>query len=422
MAEPTPSGAGTADSVAITGIAGRFPGAGDVDALWRLIRAGEVAIRRFPAGNAGSIGAYGVLDDLYAFDADEFGISPGEAELLDPQHRQFAEVALLALEDAGIDPDRTEYTIGVYAGASPSTYDRLDFGDDDLSTRYARLIGNSPDFLATRVSYLLGLRGESMTVQTGCSSSLVAVHMAVQSLLAGLTDVALAGGVSIACDYEDGYLVQESMVASRTGNCRPFDHRADGAVPGNGLGAVTLKLLDRALADGDPVRAVIEGTAVNNDGRSKLGFMAPSVDGQSEVIATAMHMAGVRARDIGFVQAHGSATPLGDLIELQALDRAFRLDTADTGFCALGAIKGNVGHLDRAAGIAGLIAAVLAIEHREIPPLSGFEAPKPELGLPATAFYVPVKPHHWPGSPLRAGVSSFGVGGTNAHVVVRSAG
>jgi acyl transferase domain-containing protein len=228
--------------------------------------------------------------------------------------------------------------------------------------------------------------------------------------------------VSVSCGQSDGYLWQEGMIASPAGECRPFDHRADGSVPGGGLGVVVLKPLDRALADGDAVRAVIEATAVNNDGRTKLGFTAPSPAGQAEVIASAIRSAGVTAVDIGFVQAHGSATRLGDVVEIEALNRAFQLDGRLSGHCALGALKGNLGHLDRAAGIAGLIATVLTLEHGEIPPLAGFQAPNPELGLDRTAFYVPVEPQQWTGDTLRAGVSSFGMGGTNAHAIMRAVG
>lgn len=408
--------------IAITGMAGRFPNSNGIEEFWKNIRQGIRCISSLdgvPASNI--INARGVLADIDLFDAGFFSIPPAEAEILDPQHRLFLETVWHALEDAGVNPVKTEQIISVYAACAPSSYQIFDAVDSSsVVSKYLLMIANSPDFLATRVSYKLNLSGESMVVQTGCSSSLVAVHMACQSLLSGQSQIAIAGGVTIEARQDSGYLYEEGMIASPDGHCRVFDKRAGGTVPGSGVGAVVLRNLADAVADGDHIYAVIKGSAINNDGSSKAGFMAPSVQGQAEVIATALSVAGVSAETIGYVEAHGTATPIGDPIELEALTKAFGLDTDHKSFCAIGSLKANFGHLDRAAGIAGLIKAAMCVKHGFIPPAVDFTEPNPEINFDLTPFFVPVRQMTWKSDelPRRAGVSSFGVGGTNAHLIL----
>jgi acyl transferase domain-containing protein len=406
------------DRIAVLGMAGRFPGAADVDALWRLSVAGESGI--VTVGDAKLPGGfYGVLPDTDRFDAGYFRIPAHEAALIDPQQRILLEVVQHAVDDAGLDPAAPEVVTSVYAAAAPS------HGHNPAATasgRYEWDLANGVDYVATRLSYRLGLRGEAITVQTACSSSLVAVHLAIQSLLSGQSDLAIAGGVSISAD-QTGYVIEEGMIASPTGACRPFDVAADGTVPGAGAAAVVLKRLADAQRDGDRVRAVILGSAINNDGATKVGFMAPSPTGQSEVIATAYAVAQVDARTVRYVETHGTATRLGDQVEIEGLRRAFGLDTGRSTTTALGSLKANCGHLDRAAGVSGLIRAVLALEHATIPPMAGCTAANPELDLRGAGFTLPTGASAWPeqAGPRRAGVSAFGVGGTNVHVVLEQA-
>ncbi len=367
------------------------------------------------------------------FDAGFFGMHPREAELTDPQHRLFLECAWQALEDGGYDPARFPGAIGVFAGASVNTYflrhvcqDRAAvelFASNYQVGSYAELIGGLQDCLATRVSYKLDLRGPSMTVQSACSTALVAVSQACQSLLLYQSDMALAGGVSISLPQRRGYLAQEGGMVSAEGRCRTFDAKADGTVFGSGVGAVLLKRLEDALADGDHVYAVIRGSAVNNDGAGKAGFTAPSANGQAQVIAAALADADVDPRTISYVECHGTATPLGDPIEVAGLTRAFRASTDDVGFCALGSVKPNVGHLDAASGVAGLIKTVLTLGEAKLPPTLFFETPNPHIAFDGSPFYVSKEWRDWPRAawPRRAGVSAFGIGGTNAHVVLEEA-
>ncbi|HEX3529425.1 MAG TPA: amino acid adenylation domain-containing protein [Thermoanaerobaculia bacterium] len=430
------------ERIAVIGMAGRFPGAEDVAALWRNLRAGVESIRRFSATELEAEGvpadlladpryipAKGVLDGIESFDAEFFGFPPREAELLDPQQRLFLECAWQVCESAGYDPQTYPGRIGVYAGAGYSSYmtnqllanpERL-AGSDGLQLRLL----NDKDFLATHVSYKLDLRGPSITVQTACSTSLVAAHLACQSLLEGECDMALAGGVTVSFPHRTGYLFTEGGILSSDGHCRAFDARADGTVEGNGAGAVLLKRLSDAVADGDTILAVIRGSAVNNDGALKAGYTAPSAEGQTRVVAEALAMAGVAADSIRYVETHGSGTPLGDPIEVEALTRAFRSGGARRqGFCALGSIKTNFGHTDCAAGVAGLIKTVSALRHRQIPPSLGCEQPNPRLGLASSPFYISTELHDWPANgsgPRRAGVNSLGIGGTNAHMVLEEA-
>ncbi|HEV3052908.1 MAG TPA: type I polyketide synthase, partial [Longimicrobium sp.] len=432
------STAPTTDRIAIVAAAGRFPGAPDVEAFWRSLREGREGIRRFsdaellaagvdPAlvGDPAYVKARGFLEGFDLFDAAFFGFTPREAEVMDPQLRLLLECAWTALERAGCDPDRYTGAVGVFAGTSLNQYLLVNLMQNP---EVLRAMGgqlpmlNAPDFLTTWVSYRLNLHGPSVNVQTACSTSLVAVHLACQSLLAGECDLALAGGVSVAAAQTAGYLYQEGMILSPDGHCRTFDARAKGTVGGSGVGVVALKRLDDALRDGDHVHAVILGSAMNNDGSRKVGFTAPSVEGQAAVIQEALDVAGAEPESVQYVEAHGTATPLGDPIEVQALAEAFGADGA-VKWCGIGSAKSMVGHLDAAAGVTGLIKAALALEHRELPPTLHFEHPNPELGLDDTPFYVVDRLRPWTtdGGPRRAGVSSFGIGGTNAHVIVEEA-
>ncbi|HEX8904083.1 MAG TPA: polyketide synthase, partial [Longimicrobiaceae bacterium] len=425
--------AGGEFDVAVIGMAGRFPGADDLEAFWANLRAGREGITFFSDDQLRAAGfpdevladpnfvkATGRLSDVEHFDAGFFGYSPREAEMLEPGHRLFLEVAWEAMEDAGQDPGGA---VAVYAGAAGAGYaDRVRANPELMAAAgaFQARLGSAPDFLATRAAYKLDLRGPAVTVQTGCSTSLVAVHLAAQGLLRGECDLALAGGTCVNVPVDSGYMYSPGSILSPDGHCRAFDARSAGAIGGNGVGVVVLKRLSDALRDGDVVRAVIRGSAVNNDGAAKVAYTAPGVEGQAAVIGEALALAGVEPDTVGFVETHGTGTELGDTIEIAALTRAFRASSGRTGFCALGAVKTAVGHLDTAAGIAGFIKAVLALEHAEIPPVVNFTAPNPKLELPSSPFYVPAEARAWEagGQPRRAGVSSFGIGGTNAHVVL----
>ena len=425
--------------VAVVGMAGRFPGAETLDEFWANLRGGVESITWFTddelraAGvpdellaNPAYVKGLGMLKDIERFDAAFFGYSPREAEALEPAHRLFLECAWEALEDAGIDPARPGGAVGVYAGAGDSQY-----ADRHISSRpelmaalgdFQLSVGSSKDFFAARAAYKLDLRGPAVSVQTGCSTSLVGVHLAVQALLGRECDVALAGGAAV-IPQAAGYLYAPGGVNSPDGHCRPFDAQAAGTRTGSGAGAVVLKRLEDALRDGDHVRAVILGTAINNDGALKVAFTAPSVEGQAAVIGEALAAAGVDARSIRYVEGHGSGTELGDPIEIAALTEAFRQTTEDRGFCAVGSVKASVGHCGAAAGMAGFIKTVLAIQHRELPPTVNFKAPNPKIDFASSPFYVSSSAEPWEegSEPRRAGVSSFGIGGTNAHVVVEEA-
>nr|CAF05649.1 TubD protein [Archangium disciforme] len=437
----TPSGdEALQSSIALVGMAGRFPGAPDVESFWRNLVAGVESISFFSEEELRQAGvseqirrrpeyvpAKGVLEDLELFDAGFFGYSPREASHLDPQQRLLLECSWEALEDAGLRPDQLPGWVGVYVGAGDTSYrfQLLRGHGDPLSGSkdVAGFFGNYPDFLATRVAYKLNLRGPALGIHTACSTSLVSINMACSALRGFECDMALAGGVSLRLPARSGYLYEEGGVASKDGHCRPFDARATGTVTGDGVGVVVLKRLEDALKARDPIHAVIRGWALNNDGASRAGFTAPSVEGQSEVIALAHAAAGISARDITYVEAHGTGTPLGDPIEVAALTRAFRAHTADTAFCTLGAVKSNIGHLDAAAGVAGVIKTVQALRHRLIPPTLHFERPNPALHLEQSPFFVNTQPLPWesPRGPRLAGVSSFGIGGTNAHTLFEEA-
>lgn len=403
------------DALAIIGMAGRFPGAPDVRAYWDNLRSGIDSVS----------GGRGHLDDHDLFDAAFFGFSPKEAERTDPQHRLFLECAWEALEDAGYGNADTRPVTGIYAGSAMSRY-LLDVlaspRHRDLLDDSQLLIGCDKDYLTMRASHKLNLRGPSVVVQTACSTSLVAVHLAVQALLAGECDLALAGGVAVRAgggiDRRSG---RADGMISPDGRCRAFDASASGMVGGDGIGLVVLRRLHDALRDGDGIRAVIRGSAVNNDGSLKAGFTAPGVSGQAQVIRAAHAVAEVDPATIGYVEAHGTGTRLGDPIEVAALADAFA-GVGGRDRQALGSVKTNIGHLDAAAGVASLIKVVLSLAHNVIPPTLHFERPNPELRLDATSFYVNTIARPWPAEGTRrAGVSSFGIGGTNAHVVLEEA-
>jgi non-ribosomal peptide synthase protein (TIGR01720 family) len=424
----------TGFEIAIIGMAGRFPGAKNVEELWANLRAGVESIsvltdeELLAAGedpknleDPAYVRAASKLADIDQFDAGFFGMTPREAELTDPQQRLFLEHAWVSLESAGYDPDRCPGPVGVFGGVSQSGYfiknlltnEKVDRGSLPV------LFGNGNDFLATRVSYKLGLKGPALDVQTSCSSSLVAVHLACQSLLAGECDMALAGGVGIVVPQGRGYLHQEQGIYSPDGHCRAFSAQAEGTVGGSGVALVTLRRLEDAIEAGDNILAVIKGSAINNDGADKVGYAAPSVDGQTEVVRSALAMADVKPESIGYIESHGTGTALGDPIEIAALTAAFREQTERTDFCRIGSIKTNMGHLDSAAGVTGLIKAALAVHHAELPPSLHCDEPDPQIDFPSTPFRVQTELENWEcEGPRRAGVSSFGIGGTNAHVIV----
>jgi amino acid adenylation domain-containing protein len=433
------------DAVAIIGVAGRFPGANDVDQFWHNIRNGVTSVSRFSDAeledtfpddvrrDPNFVRARPILENVDLFDADFFGMLPREAALTDPQHRVLLECAWSALEDGGYDPSRYPGAIGVFAGCSMNTYlltnvlgERLDrdrFASDYQVGSYDALLGSLSDTLATRISYKLNLRGPAMTVQSACSTSLLAISQACQSLLLYQSDMALAGGVSITFPQKRGYLHQEGGMVSPDGICRPFDADAGGTIFGDGAAIVLLKRLVDAIDDGDRIYAVIRGSAVNNDGSDKVGFTAPSIRGQGDVIASALAAAGVEADSIGYVECHGTATPLGDPIEFAGLVRGFGSQRIQQPYCALGSAKANVGHLDVASGAAGLIKAAFALHHGEIPPLANFHKLNRHIDPAGSPFFFPTAPVSWPRgtTPRRAGVSSFGVGGTNVHIVLEEA-
>ncbi|HYW40567.1 MAG TPA: SDR family NAD(P)-dependent oxidoreductase [Terriglobales bacterium] len=428
-------------AIAIVGMAGHFPGARNVAEFWQNLKDGVEAIRPFTDAELLAAGVSAeelaqpeyvksgvVLEDLDMFDAAFFGFSPKDASIMDPQHRIFLECAWEALEDAGHAPGTFEGSIGVYAGSGMNSYMIHNLLTNPRLVASAGLFlirqtGNDKDVLATRVSYELDLRGPSISVQTACSTSLVAVHLACQSLLNQECDMALAGGVTIEFPHGRGYLYREGEILSRDGHCRAFDADSSGTVFSSGAGIVVLRRLDDALADRDTIHAVILGSAINNDGARKVGYLAPSVDGQTEVINEALGVAGVAASDISYVETHGTGTKVGDPIEVKALTQAFRGSTQGKGYCAIGSLKTNIGHLDTAAGVAGLIKTVLALRHRQIPPSLHFRKPNPLIDFENSPFYVNTGLTEWKAEhrPRRAGVTSLGIGGTNAHVVLEEA-
>ncbi len=433
------SAAGHAEPIAIVAVAGRFPGAGDVEQFWDNLCAGKDSITRFGAGELDAavpaalrsdalyVNARGIIDDVELFDAAFFGIAPREAEVMDPQQRIFLELCWECLERAGHAPDATRSPVGVFAGMHTATYFRhhvLQHPETvDRIGEFQAMLVNEKDYIANRVSWLLNLTGPAVSVNTACSTSLVAIAQACASLRAAQCDMALAGGASITCPPRSGYLYQEGSMLSPDGRTRSFDANAQGTVFSDGAAVVLLKRLGDALADGDTVLALIRGEAVNNDGRHKASFTAPSVDGQAAVIAAAQRAAGIGARDVSYVETHGTATPMGDPVEVEGLSRAFRHTTADEGFCRIGSLKSNVGHLVIAAGAAGVIKTALSLAAERLPASIHFDAPNPKIAFAGSPFVVNDQLTSWPrtGHARRAGVSSFGVGGTNAHVVMEEA-
>lgn len=427
--------------IAIIGMAAHLPGADNIEAYWHNLKNGIESIRHYSreellaAGEAPHlverpdyVPAAAPLDGFETFDADFFGLSPKEAAIMDPQHRQFLEVAWEALENAGHPPSKAKGPIGVYAGCGMGSYFYFNICSnrdlvDDVGMFLLRHTGNDKDFLSTRVSHIFDMTGPSVNVQTACSTSLVATHYAVQALLADDCDTAIAGGVTIELPQHRGYLYKEGEVLSPDGHCHAFDHRAQGTVFGSGAGAVVLRRLEDAIRDGDHIWAVIKGAAINNDGAAKAGYLAPSVDGQAEAIAEAHLMSGVTADTIDYVECHGTGTYLGDPIEVAAMTQAFEETTDETGFCRIGSVKTNIGHLDTAAGVASLIKASLSLHNAQIPPSLGYEAPNPAIDFKHSPFRVNDTLSDWIShkGPRRAGVNSLGVGGTNAHVVLEEA-
>jgi phthiocerol/phenolphthiocerol synthesis type-I polyketide synthase E len=425
--------------IAVIGLTCRLPGAKDPAQLWANLRAGKETISFFsdqelldegypPAwlANPNFVKAGGVYEGPYLFDAPFFGYTPREAELIDPQHRIFLEGAWETLEKSGYDPSTYPGRISVFAGAGAANHFVALFNDPAVRSSIgsmALFTANDKDYLATRVGYKLNLRGPCVTVQTACSTSLVAVILASQSLLNYQSDLALAGGVTVNITEKTGYLYDEGGILSPDGHCRTFDAAAKGTIFSNGQGIVALKRLEDALADGDTIHGVIIGLGLNNDGSAKVGFTAPSVEGQAAVLYEALAMAGIHPESIGYVECHGTGTPIGDPIEIAALTSAFRAHTQKKSFCAVGAIKSNLGHTDAAAGVTGLIKAILSLSHKQLPPTLHFERANPEIDFGNSPFYVNTSLQDWKPGPAsrRAGVNSFGIGGTNAHVIVEEA-
>ncbi len=425
------------DRIAVIGIAGRFPSAPNLDQFWKNLCNGVESVTAFtdeqllaagvePADlkSKDCVKAGVLLEDVDLFDAGFFGYNPRDAELMDPQHRFFLECAWEALEDAGYDANRTRLRIGVFAGTGTNSYFRNNLAQSRSrmkSLHYLeKLMAADNDYLATRVSYKLNLKGPSLTVQTACSTSMVAIHMACQSLLNGECDVALAGAASIKVPQIGAYAYEEGSTLSPDARCRAFDAAGQGMMPGSGVGVVVLKRFPDALTDRDSIRAVVRGSAINNDGAGKVGYTAPSVDGQAAVISDAMGLASVDADEISYIEAHGTGTRLGDPIEVAALTEAFRKSSQKTQFCGLGSVKTNIGHLGAAAGVAGFLKVILALQHRKLPPSLNYQNPNPAIDFPHSPFFVQQKLTQWtpPSGKRIAGISSFGIGGTNAHAVL----
>ncbi|WP_216843103.1 type I polyketide synthase, partial [Granulicella sp. S190] len=426
-------------AVAIIGISCRFPDARNPLEFWNNLEAGREALRDLTAAELEAagvdaatralpnfVGRGAIVADVDLFDARLFGFTPAEAQILDPQQRIFLQCAWEALEDAGYDPMRYTESIGIFAGADQSGYQFNIYSNPELVAsvgQFAITLSNDKDHLTTRAAFTLNLKGPAVTVQTNCSTSLVAVCQACQSLLSYQCDIALAGGSAIAVPQTGGYFSREGGIESPDGHCRTFDALARGTVGGNGAGLVVLKRYDAALADGDQIYAVIRGFATNNDGGDKVSYTAPSIAGQSAAIAAALAMADVDVESIGYIEAHGTGTSLGDPIEMAALTEVFRRHTTRKQFCGVGSVKSNIGHLGSAAGVAALIKTVLALKNRKIPPSLHYQTPNPAIDFKNSPFYVASSLIDWEEGlePRRAGVSSFGVGGTNAHVVLEEA-
>ncbi|CAM2066017.1 Amino acid adenylation domain-containing protein [Sulfidibacter corallicola] len=426
--------------IAVIGLAGRYPMSKNLTEFWERICQGVECITVFSQDelirngvdpelleDPNYVPSRAVIDEYDMFDADFFGMPPREAQITDPQHRLFLEESWNALENAGYNPYTYDGRVGVFAGCSENAYQIHNLVPNpklvDLVGPYGMLIGSGRDFLPTRVSFKLNLKGPSVCVQTACSTSLVAVHMACESLVRGECDMALAGGVCILSPMRTGYLYMEGGTMSPDGHVRPFDHQAAGMLAGTGLGVAVLKPLDAALKDGDHILAVVKGSAINNDGFEKVGYAAPSVNGQAEVIGAALQEAGLRPDKIKYIETHGTGTPMGDPVEMAALTQVYQSQCDDKQYCALGSVKANIGHLDAAAGITGFIKTVQVLHHKKLPPLINFNKPNPQIDFENSPFYVNTQLRDWESADQkrRAGVSSFGIGGTNAHVVLEEA-
>ncbi|MGK0463728.1 MAG: acyl transferase domain-containing protein, partial [Lentimonas sp.] len=428
------------NDIAVIGMACRLPGAQSHQSFWENLKAGKEALEKLPddalrnAGvsesdlaNPNYVKAGMFLRNMECFDAGFFGFSPQDARIMDPQHRHFLECAWETFEDAGYVPDEMEGSIGVFAGSGHNAYLYSNLLSNpelikDVGFFLLRHTGNDKDFLSTRVSYIFNLLGPSVNVQTACSTSLVAVHLASQSLLNGECDMALAGGVTIEVPHRQGYLYKENEILSKDGHCRPFELNSGGTVFGSGVGCVLLKRLSDALNDGDQIHAVVKSSAINNDGANKVSYLAPSVDGQAAAIREAIELANVEPTSVGFIECHGTGTEMGDPIEVAALSHAYGLNNSNKQYCALGSVKSNIGHLDTAAGVAGMIKTILCLKNRQLPPTLHFNAPSPVIDFANSPFYVNDRLRDWQSDqPLRAGVSSLGVGGTNAHIILEEA-
>ncbi|HPG89073.1 MAG TPA: type I polyketide synthase, partial [Hyphomicrobium sp.] len=420
-------------------MAGRFPGADDIDALWNVLRDGKETIKFFTPEELDAsipdelrrddryVAARGIVSNTDLFDAAFFGISPREAELMDPQQRLFLEIAWECLESAGQVPEKTPAPIGVFAGMYNASYfaNHIQSHPEKIAQlgEFVVMLGNEKDYIATRTAHKLGLTGPAVSVQTACSTSLVAIAQAFDALRAGHCGLALAGGASITCPPNSGYLYQDGAMLSPDGHTRTFDVDAQGTVFSDGAAVVLLKRLSDALADGNTIYAVMRSIAVNNDGAGKASFTAPSIEGQASLVRAALERANIDARSIDYVEAHGTATPLGDPIEVAALTEAYRDHTSDVGYCNIGSLKSNTGHLLIAAGAAGLIKTALALHNEMVPATLHYTSPNPKIDLAGSPFVVNNTLKAWPRSdrPRRAGVSSFGVGGTNAHAILEEA-
>lgn len=428
------------ECIAIVGIAVRMPGAADVRQFWDNLKTGKECISLFSkeemleAGVSSEmidlpnyVAAKGILDGVELFDANFFGIAPREAELMDPQHRVLMECSWAAMEDAGYVPEQYPGRIAVFTSAGMNTYLPVNLmSNPDLLEQvggFELSIYNDKDFVPTRIAYSMNIKGPAIDIGTACSSSLVSTHLACQHLLTYQSDMALVGGITIHLPQKVGHLHEAGSAYSPDRHCRPFDATQSGLIDGNGAAVIIVKRLEDALNDGDKIHALIRGSAINNDGSDKVGYAAPSVNGQAEAILEALAVAEVEADSISYVEAHGTSTPLGDPIELAALTQAYRTSTNRTGFCGVGSVKSNIGHVDKAAGLAGLIKTALALEHELLPPSLNWKAPNPKLQIEKTPFYVVHKPQAWvrTAQPRRAGISSFGVGGTNAHAILEEA-
>ena len=421
----SPNGERESGDIAIIGIAGRFPGAPNLEAFWTKLKNGEELISRETTPiNSSLIKAKGFLEGYEYFDSNFFNYTPSEAQMMDPQIRVFHECVYEGLENAGYNPYAYEGRIGLFGGATPNPFYNINISNlpsEDWIEQWDQLTYIDKDFLCPRISYKLNLKGPSLNISTACSTSLVAVEKACNELLANHCEIAVAGGVSITLYDNEGYYYRTDMIMSSDGRCRAFDEESTGTVGGNGAGVVVLKKLEHAIRDGDFIHAVIKGAATNNDGSDKVGFTAPSVNGQSKVIKMALDRAGLESAHITYVEAHGSGTPLGDPIEIAALTKAFNNEKKQ--YCAVGSVKTNIGHLDAAAGIAGLLKTILALKHKQIPPSLHFQNPNPNIDFENSPFYISKELTDWKrnGLPRRAGVSSFGIGGTNAHVILEEA-